>query len=207
MCLILFSNEVASASIETLQQESKSIISPFIDIYTSQRDLIIKRVNACRFNSNIASQFKASTATIQFWQLLAVCLEILPLPINSSGLVSWYESSLGHKLFQRLVDSMLKSKDCVTFAAAVCVLGGSHRVRRLYESGFINNTSSLTVVLDTDRNSTLTSNSTIFDQLELRMESTLLSYADLLHQWCALNKAVEVTYDSCFDFNMLVGRF
>lgn len=161
-----------------------SLVSDHGDIGSGALVTLIKnRVDACRYNARQAVRFGASKHIEQVWSLIAVSLEVLSLPANTGCLISWRESSLGCSLMYRMVKHLLDTRDIVTLATVVCVLGGSSEVVQLIEPY---------ITINIDKNQSSQSTSSTCQSLSDDLDSYLLAYADILTKWTAVIQAAEV---------------
>jgi hypothetical protein len=139
-----------------------------------------RRSEACRFNATVVQGSSLdSSALVQFWNLLAVSLDVSTLS-DTGGLISWNDSALGSSLFFRLLCFLRELNDLQTFAVTVCVVGGAARVVELlkaYHSGPSEGGGEGS--LDPA-------------QLKRDIDTVLYSYAQLLQQWGEKLLATEV---------------
>ena len=84
-----------------------------------------ERASACRHNAQMVQQISpADRGLSQFWQLLAVVLEMLTIT-DTGCLIDWSHCTIGSALLLRLYKYLREINDIQTFATVICVLGGS----------------------------------------------------------------------------------
>ena len=97
----------------------------------SMSDGIQSKILACRHNAKVVEKYLPNhRKLIQFWNLLAVALEVFSVE-DIGSIINWNGSVLGSTLFVTLIEYLITCMDTQTWAAVICVLGDSTSILNL----------------------------------------------------------------------------